>query len=118
MLHALFEQKIAQLVVRISPPGRNCGMRLEPPQTECPQTQGGLKVNTNLCRRLVVTVSWCLAACCTAGMSSGVANAPGFPVTISEPGSYRLSSNLNTGGQTGIVILVSDVTIDLNGSSE
>ena len=68
-------------------------------------------------------------------MSSGVANAqvlinqdnaiagidsndaPGFPVTISEPGSYRLSSNLNTGGQSGIVILVSDVTIDLNGFS-
>src|SRR5215831_1432982 len=135
MLHALFERKIAQLVVRISPPGRNCGMRLEPPQTECPQTQGGLKVNTNLCRRLVVMVSWCLAACCTAGISSGVANAqvlinqdnaiagidsndaPGFPVTISEPGSYRLSSNLYTGGQTGIVILVSDVTIDLNGFS-
>jgi hypothetical protein len=39
-----------------------------------------------------------------------------FPVTISQPGSYRLSSNLTVpSGQSGIVITVPNVTIDLNG---
>jgi parallel beta-helix repeat protein len=42
---------------------------------------------------------------------------PGFPVTLSEPGSYRLTGNLvmpdtNT---TGIEITASHITIDLNG---
>ena len=43
-------------------------------------------------------------------------DSPGFPVTISRPGSYRLSSNLNVPADAaGIVIFASGVTIDLNG---
>jgi len=42
----------------------------------------------------------------------------GFPVTISQPGSYRLSSNLTVpSGQSAITITVPNVTIDLNGFS-
>src|SRR5262249_18368215 len=46
-------------------------------------------------------------------------DAPGFPVTISEPGSYHLTSNLvvSNAGTTAIEITASDVTIDLNGFS-
>jgi hypothetical protein len=45
-------------------------------------------------------------------------DAPGFPVTISEPGSYRLSSNLVVNeAVTVIEITASDVTIDLAGFS-
>jgi hypothetical protein len=42
---------------------------------------------------------------------------PGFPVTISNPGSYRLSGNLTVprGGVNGIELTTSNVTIDLNG---
>jgi Periplasmic copper-binding protein (NosD) len=41
---------------------------------------------------------------------------PGFPVTISRPGSYRLSSNLTVPATAaGIVLFASGVTIDLNG---
>jgi hypothetical protein len=41
---------------------------------------------------------------------------PGFPVTISRAGSYRLSSNLNVPADAaGIVLFASGVTIDLNG---
>ena len=43
-------------------------------------------------------------------------DAPGFPVTLSLPGSYRLSGNLTVPAQTdGILIQNSDITIDLNG---
>src|SRR5262245_12514472 len=43
---------------------------------------------------------------------------PGFPVTISQPGSYRLSSNLVVKeAVTVIEITASDVTIDLAGFS-
>jgi hypothetical protein len=43
-------------------------------------------------------------------------DSPGFPVTISRPGSYRLSSNLDVpAGAAGIVLFASGVTIDLNG---
>jgi hypothetical protein len=44
---------------------------------------------------------------------------PGFPVTISQSGSYRLSSNLVITDPTGTVIQITadDVTIDLNGFS-
>lgn len=44
---------------------------------------------------------------------------PGFPVTISEPGSYRLTSNLvvKEAGVTVIEITANDVTIDLAGFS-
>lgn len=41
----------------------------------------------------------------------------GFPVTISQPGSYKLSSNLTITDPNGTVILINadNVTIDLNG---
>jgi hypothetical protein len=43
-------------------------------------------------------------------------DSPGFPVTIGQPGSYRLSSNLNVPADAaGIVLFASGVTIDLNG---
>ena len=43
-------------------------------------------------------------------------DAAGFPVTISQAGSYRLSGNLTVpSGQSGIEISASNVTIDLNG---
>ena len=46
-------------------------------------------------------------------------DAPGFPVTISVPGSYRLSGNLTVPDQntTAILLNASNVTIDLNGFS-
>ncbi|MBC7832978.1 MAG: hypothetical protein H7Y62_13280 [Hyphomicrobium sp.] len=41
---------------------------------------------------------------------------PGFPVTLSVPGSYKLTGNLTVpAGTTGITITVSGVTLDLNG---
>jgi hypothetical protein len=44
---------------------------------------------------------------------------PGFPVTISQPGSYRLSSNLTVpdANTTAIQVTSTNVTIDLNGFS-
>jgi len=44
---------------------------------------------------------------------------PGFPVTISEPGSYRLSGNLTLPDRdtTAIIVTADLVTIDLNGFS-
>ena len=43
-------------------------------------------------------------------------DAPGFPVTISASGSYKLTSNLVVPSATnGIAITASDVTLDLNG---
>ena len=44
-------------------------------------------------------------------------DAPGFPVTITQPGSYRLSGNLVVPNEftTGIVVTASAVSIDLNG---
>jgi hypothetical protein len=44
-------------------------------------------------------------------------DAPGFPVTISQPGSYRLDSNLTVPdvNTTAIIIASDNVTIDLNG---
>jgi hypothetical protein len=46
-------------------------------------------------------------------------DAPGFPVTISQPGSYRLSGNLtvNDADTTVIQITADSVTLDLNGFS-
>ncbi len=42
---------------------------------------------------------------------------PGFPVTISKPGSYRLTGNLTVAdaNTTGILITADHVTLDLNG---
>ena len=44
---------------------------------------------------------------------------PGFPVTISQPGSYRLSENLIVAdaATTAIHITADNVTLDLNGFS-
>jgi hypothetical protein len=44
-------------------------------------------------------------------------DAAGFPVTISQPGSYRLAGNLTVpnGDTTAIVIAADHVTVDLNG---
>jgi hypothetical protein len=44
------------------------------------------------------------------------ADGPGYPVTISEPGSYRLSENLKVpAGVSGLWIETNDATLDLNG---
>lgn len=50
-------------------------------------------------------------------MAGGITpgDAPGFPVTISVPGSYKLSGNLTVTGGSGIVITANGVTLDLNG---
>jgi hypothetical protein len=42
-------------------------------------------------------------------------DAPGYPITISRTGSYRLDSNLEAVDGPGIVITAPDVTIDFNG---
>jgi hypothetical protein len=42
-------------------------------------------------------------------------DSPGFPVTINELGSYRLTGNLEPGSATAIEVTVADVTLDLNG---
>jgi hypothetical protein len=44
---------------------------------------------------------------------------PGFPVTISKPGSYRLAGNLTVpGADTSAIVITADaVTLDLNGFS-
>lgn len=43
-------------------------------------------------------------------------DAPGFPITISRSGSYKLSGNLTVPSpEVGIVITTSNVSIDLNG---
>jgi hypothetical protein len=39
----------------------------------------------------------------------------GFPVSLSQPGQYRLTSNLDVPGDSGIQVGVNDVTVDLNG---
>lgn len=45
-------------------------------------------------------------------------DAPGFPITISQPGSYKLTSNLVVpANTTAIDITVPGVTLDLNGFS-
>jgi hypothetical protein len=51
------------------------------------------------------------------GVTTG--DAAGFPVTLSQPGSYRLSGNLTVPNQntTAIEVTADNVTIDLNGFS-
>jgi len=46
-------------------------------------------------------------------------DAPGFPVEITQPGTYRLSSNLTVpdADTSAILIFARDVTLDLNGFS-
>jgi len=57
------------------------------------------------------------ASVATGDITSG--DTPGFPVTISQPGSYRLSGNLTVpdANTTAIEITSSFVTLDLNGFS-
>src|SRR5262245_4147186 len=42
-------------------------------------------------------------------------DAPGFPVTISRAGSYKLSGNLDAPGLNAVEITADRVTLDLNG---
>jgi hypothetical protein len=43
-------------------------------------------------------------------------DAPGFPVTLTQPGSYILAGNLQPpAGKIGILVASNDVTIDMNG---
>src|SRR5262245_9419341 len=57
--------------------------------------------------------------CAAAGCFTG--DVAGFPVTITQPGSYRLSSNLDVGTAatsaniTAVEIRANGVTLDLNG---
>jgi hypothetical protein len=45
-------------------------------------------------------------------------DAPGFPVSINAPGSYRLSGNLTVpAGVDGIIVASPGITLDLNGFS-
>lgn len=55
------------------------------------------------------------AGAAAGGITAG--DTPGYPVTISEPGSYRLTGSLitATANQSLIDITTSDVTLDLNG---
>ena len=51
-------------------------------------------------------------------LAGGVApgDFPGFPISITQPGSYRLSGNLTAPANTGaIAITANNVTLDLNG---
>lgn len=54
-----------------------------------------------------------------AGGAGSASDAPGFPITISAPGSYKLTSDLVVDDPTkaAIEILVTTATIDLNGHS-
>ncbi|HPG24429.1 MAG TPA: right-handed parallel beta-helix repeat-containing protein [Myxococcota bacterium] len=50
------------------------------------------------------------------GITAG--DTPGYPVTLSEPGSYRLTTDLeipSTTGLRGVVVSTGPVTLDLNG---
>lgn len=48
------------------------------------------------------------------GVTSG--DTPGFPITINQPGSYRLAGNLTVPlNVNGIQISANDITLDLNG---
>ncbi|MDJ0836334.1 MAG: right-handed parallel beta-helix repeat-containing protein [Acidobacteriota bacterium] len=53
----------------------------------------------------------------TLALAGGITSCdtPGFPVSICDPGSYKLSSNLDTSGLNAIRIESDDVYIDLNG---
>lgn len=55
------------------------------------------------------------ASALAGGVTPG--DGPGFPVTISQPGSYRLTSDLTTGsGDVTLIEIIADsVTLDLNG---
>src|SRR5262245_52284714 len=52
------------------------------------------------------------AAAIAGGVTPG--DGPGYPVTISQPGSYRLTGPLSPSSVSAIRITASDVTLDLN----
>ena len=55
-------------------------------------------------------------ACATSGAGCFPGDTGGFPVTVTQSGSYRLTGNLNvTENQTAILIQADDVSIDLAG---
>jgi hypothetical protein len=59
---------------------------------------------------VIITQSKAVAGHVTPG------DAPGFPITISAPGSYKLGNNLDVAaGKNGIVVTAPHVTIDLDG---
>ena len=69
-----------------------------------------LVIGTAIAAPVVITQAIANAGGVTPG------DGPGFPVTISQPGSYRLGSNLDvTAAKNGILVTTSDVTIDLDG---
>jgi len=70
----------------------------------------GLALCTGASAQVVITHAKALAGNVTPG------DAPGYPVTISTPGSFKLGSNLNVPmGSHGIELTASSVSIDLNG---
>lgn len=75
---------------------------------------GGALAGPNTPASDVVTIDQSKAA--AGGITSG--DTAGFPITISAPGSYRLTSNLVVpAGVDAIQVSVDNVTIDLNGFS-
>jgi hypothetical protein len=44
-------------------------------------------------------------------------DAPGFPVSITRPGSYRLTTNLRTSSGPAVEIVADNVSLNLNGFS-
>lgn len=52
---------------------------------------------------------------CAAGPGCFPGGSPGFPVTLTSPGSYRLTGNLNSESIQTISLQANQVTLDLNG---
>jgi hypothetical protein len=66
--------------------------------------------STGVLAQATITHDKALAGSVTPG------DTPGYPVTISQPGHYKLMGNLLVpGGVSGIVITAANVTLDLNG---
>jgi len=62
------------------------------------------------CAQIAIDQNRALAGNVTPG------DAPGFPITLSAPGSYKLTGNLTVpAGVKGIAVTASGVTLDLNG---
>jgi hypothetical protein len=77
-----------------------------------------LDINVNLLRILVPVAAGllCSVAAYSQTMIGGGKTPPTFPITINQPGSYKLGSNLAVpAGSVGILITAPNVTLDLNG---
>jgi len=70
-------------------------------------------ISTFLCLPSSAQTNIDQAAALAGGVSS--CDTPGFPVTICDPGSYRLTSDLDVNSGIGISIQSPDISIDLNG---